>query len=157
MFPDRYYPGRFFANRYFPPGGDAVVASSLGGDPGYPKRKRHKKPDEPEPVVIVSEPENLQEEETEASRQLLEELEEIYDELHGIRKRGHEAVEREAARIVHAHTQQAETKPPKWLPPPSQMDFESLAADLEATKALIALYQAFVNDEEEAFFMLMIA
>lgn len=46
--------------------------------------------------------------------------------------------------------------PTQWAPPPSQVDFAALAADVASARRLVDLYHRTVIDDEDTFFMLTI-
>lgn len=95
-------------------------------------------------------PENRQWEDQEARElRLKRELEDIYDELHGLKP----AELAEAKQIVAPFT---ESKA-KSLPPADRIDFAAMARSLEHAERLLALYERTIEDEEDAFMMLMAA
>lgn len=133
-FSARHFAALHFATNHLHGTGEAVAVAAVqvaGG--GYPRRRKE-----------VSEKERRWTEEEYRLR-----LEEIYDELHGLKK----PVEAEAAEIIAPFV----SRPAKWLPPASKVDFAALAESVQAAERLIALYEDYIRDEEEAFFMLMAA
>ena len=122
---------------------EAPSQAPRGGDPI--RRRRRKE---------TFEKEGIDRRKLEEQAAFRRELERVYDELHGISPPEAPEVVAEAKAIIAPF---AAAKPKKALPAPSLVDFEALSRDLAAARELIALHEDFINDEEEAYFMLLAA
>lgn len=116
-----------------------VSETSRGGD-GFRRKRR----------VEIREKERLDLTREERLERLRRELEEAYDELHGLKPAPE--VLAEAKAIVAPF---AEGRKTKGLPPPARIDFAAMAREVSAAKQLLALYEEHLNEEEAAAFMLL--